>query len=401
MHLENVHRILPVYTADVSGVCSALFELGGMIVMHDPSGCNSTYNTHDETRWYDHDSLIFLSGLTELDAIMGNDRKLIEDVKDAAARLHPAFLCLCGSPVPFLNGTDLKALAAILEKETSLPSFAVETNGMHDYTEGAGKALEKVAERLVREPEQKIPHAVNILGMTPLDFGGSGTPEHLRTILEAAGFPVQSIWAMGDSLEHIRMAGMASVNLVVSKTGLRAAEVLEQRFGIPYVAGVPLEPVRESVLEALREAEKTKKSRILCSRRENQKGETAKKKAVLIGEPVTAGSLAWAISRKYQINVRVVTEIENSKRLLASGEDQVKGEEAIQKEMEDADVMIADPLYRFLAPEGILFYEFPHTAFSGRCYVREMPEFLSLLEKETFCKKTSSGNLSKGGKLWE
>ena len=28
--------------------------------MHDPSGCNSTYNTHDEIRWYDQDSLIFI-----------------------------------------------------------------------------------------------------------------------------------------------------------------------------------------------------------------------------------------------------------------------------------------------------------------------------------------------------
>ena len=61
------------YTADVSGVCSALYELGGMTIMHDPSGCNSTYNTHDEIRWYDQDSLIYISGLTEIDAIMGND----------------------------------------------------------------------------------------------------------------------------------------------------------------------------------------------------------------------------------------------------------------------------------------------------------------------------------------
>ena len=61
--MRQAYRILPVYTGDVSGVCSALYELGGMVVMHDPSGCNSTYNTHDEIRWYARDSLIFLSGL--------------------------------------------------------------------------------------------------------------------------------------------------------------------------------------------------------------------------------------------------------------------------------------------------------------------------------------------------
>ena len=59
--MRQSYKIIPVYTADVSGVCSALYELGGMVVMHDPSGCNSTYNTHDEIRWYDKDSLIYIS----------------------------------------------------------------------------------------------------------------------------------------------------------------------------------------------------------------------------------------------------------------------------------------------------------------------------------------------------
>lgn len=66
LSMRQSYRIIPVYTADVSGVCSALYELGGMTVMHDPSGCNSTYNTHDEIRWYDQDSLILSRDLQKL-----------------------------------------------------------------------------------------------------------------------------------------------------------------------------------------------------------------------------------------------------------------------------------------------------------------------------------------------
>ena len=40
--MKRTNRILPVYAADISGICSALYELGGMTVMHDASGCNST-----------------------------------------------------------------------------------------------------------------------------------------------------------------------------------------------------------------------------------------------------------------------------------------------------------------------------------------------------------------------
>ena len=86
---EAVSRIA-TYSADTFGVCSALFELGGMIVIHDPSGCNSTYTTHDEPRWYETDSLIFISGLTEMDALMGNDEKLVHDVVEGA-RQFPSF----------------------------------------------------------------------------------------------------------------------------------------------------------------------------------------------------------------------------------------------------------------------------------------------------------------------
>ncbi|MEG2000822.1 MAG: oxidoreductase, partial [Evtepia sp.] len=75
--MKQTARIISTYAADVSGVCSALFELGGMTIMHDASGCNSTYNTHDEPRWYDTDSLVYISGLSEIEAIMGDDEKIV------------------------------------------------------------------------------------------------------------------------------------------------------------------------------------------------------------------------------------------------------------------------------------------------------------------------------------
>ena len=93
MLLKNqASSIISTYTADVSGVCSALFDFGGMCVMHDASGCNSTYSTHDEARWYDFDSLVYISALTEMDAIMGNDQKLINDITRAASDLSPNFV---------------------------------------------------------------------------------------------------------------------------------------------------------------------------------------------------------------------------------------------------------------------------------------------------------------------
>ena len=98
--MKEAYKILPVCAGDVSGIASALYELGGMVVIHDPSGCNSTYNTHDEIRWYDQESYIFISGLNMRDAILGNDRKFIDDIVEAAGELDPkpCFIAICNSP---------------------------------------------------------------------------------------------------------------------------------------------------------------------------------------------------------------------------------------------------------------------------------------------------------------
>ena len=206
--MRQSYRIIPVYTADVSGVCSALYELGGMTVMHDPSGCNSTYNTHDEIRWYDQDSLIFISGLTEIDAIMGNDRKFIDDIEYAARELHPKFIALAGSPIPFMNGTDFPAIARVIETETGIPTFSVPTNGMHDYVYGAGMALEEIARHFVKAPDCQAKsgssRSVNVLGITPLDFGPQENVDTLKENLNKYGWNVLSTWAMGDDFETLQ-----------------------------------------------------------------------------------------------------------------------------------------------------------------------------------------------------
>ena len=134
---------IPVYSGDVSGAASALYEMGGMTVIHDPSGCNSTYNTHDELRWEKKESLIYISGLRESDAIRGNDSRLINDTLSALSSLkqRPSFIAVCNSPVPDIIGTDFSAITRLIELRSGIRTFYVPTNAMHDYTTGAANAL--------------------------------------------------------------------------------------------------------------------------------------------------------------------------------------------------------------------------------------------------------------------
>ena len=374
--MRQSYRMIPIYTADVSGVWSALYELGGMTVMHDPSGCNSTYNTHDEIRWYDQDSLIFISGLTEIDAIMGNDRKFIDDIEHAARELHPKFIALAGSPIPFMNGTDFPAIARVIETETGIPTFSVPTNGMNDYIYGAGIALEQIARRFVKEPDRqkkdRFPvRSVNLLGVTPLDFGPQENVETLKENLKEYGWNVLSTWAMGDDLETLQKAGEATVSLVVSAVGLLAAEVLRETYKIPYVIGTPNQWLAEDISNALetaitRYAAVTQQSDPAAFYLKNRMQQEAE--ITLIGEPVTMGSLAAGIEKKYGHSARVFCPLKGCETLLGKKDKAVFGEEAMEEALKDARIIVADPLYRPVCPKDSIFYELPHVAFSGRIY---------------------------------
>lgn len=372
LYMRQAYRIIPIYTSDVSGVCSALYELGGMVVIHDPSGCNSTYNTHDEIRWYNQDSLIFISGLTEIDAVMGNDEKFLSDIKEAAGELHPKFIALVSSPIPFMNGTDFPALAKVLETETGIPAFAVPTNGMHDYVYGAGKALEEIARRFVPEQMEDrngSERTVNLLGATPLDFGPISKVEELKKNLEQYEWKVISTWAMEDSLEDLAQAGKAEMNLVISSVGLRAAKMLKEKYGTPYVIGTPYKEYAERISEVLEK--RIQIPAIEDRRRENLQGTGNSEKIItLIGEPVTIGSLAAIIERRYHYKTRILCPLENAEGLLGEHDLKICGEEEMENALKNAQIVVADPLYRPICPVECEFYERAHIAFSGRMFLK-------------------------------
>ena len=406
LHMRQAYRIIPIYTADVSGVCSALYELGGMTVMHDPSGCNSTYNTHDEIRWYDQDSLIFISGLTDIDAIMGNDEKFLRDIEDVAEELKPKFIALASSPIPFMNGTDFPGLARALTAETGIPAFSVPTSGMHDYVYGAGLALSEIARHFTGAAEKRK-RKLNLLGVTPLDFGPQPMVDAMKRRLEKYGWEILSTWAMGDTLEDLSHAGEAEVNLVVSSVGIPAANVLREKFGTPFLVGTPVEGYEGEISDALEKAAESP-----CEAFEDKKEKSAEKSGAqisgeqeelwkvtpdqviylrkkdsplsgfiptpditLIGEPVTMGSLAAAIEQKCGKKVQLLCPLEITEGLLRRGDEAIRGEEAMEEKLKTARIIVADPLYRPICPESATFYEMPHIAFSGRIYLKNLYNF--------------------------
>ena len=373
--MKQTARIISTYSADVFGVCSALFELGGMVIMHDASGCNSTYTTHDEPRWYDMESMVYISGLTEMEALLGDDGKLIDDIAAAAADLHPRFIAVAGTPIPAMTGFDFDAVAQLIEARTGIPAFGFPTTGMQTYGSGASMAFEALVRRFTDRDVVKTENpSANILGLTPLDFSVNGADRAIAEFLEHSGFQVLSRWAMGSTLEDLARAGSAHVNLVVSSTGLAAAKALQALFGTPYVVGIPMgEKHGQLLLDALKNAAATGENGFPI-------GTMTCGGAVLIGEAVSALSLSTALELATGRASRVICPTECGTELLRPGDLQLQYEEEIAEALAGAELVIADPLFRPICPDGIRFVPLPTEACSGRIYRAQIPNLITDFE---------------------
>ncbi|MCC8028486.1 MAG: oxidoreductase [Lachnospiraceae bacterium] len=456
--MRQTTGLISTYSSDEFGICSALYELGGMVVMHDASGCNSTYTTHDEPRWYDMDSMIYISAISETEAILGDDDKLIGDLIETAKELQPKFIALVGAPIPYMIGTDLDAVAKIVSRRTGIRCFAFAANGMRDYTAGISMALEQMVKEYAADGSKgsnanmcrqqdstrksDADHAseefdniqkknkkdsgdggciVNIIGATPLDFSLNGSISSIQRWIADHGMANGICLSMGCSLEDVEQAGEAQVNLVVSAGGLAAAKVLRERFGTPYVAGVPFgERFSGFLADQVREAAMTSENcvsyiaakNLLCAagsgsyrdaayRRKNisdpavhreiipgkPKTGSAKntggnpdvgKTLAIIGEAVCSASLAAAIEAEYGVKADVLCPLETGVELLHPEDFAAPEEDDLLRLIGNYTGVIADPLYRPLVRDGQKFYPLPHEAFSGRIYDGVNPNLIAV-----------------------
>lgn len=422
--------LLPTYSADTFGVCSALFELGGMVVIHDPSGCNSTYTTHDEPRWYDTDSLIFISAMNEYDAILGRDDRLLSNLIETVRAERPRFLCLIPSQIAYLIATDLQAIARAVERATGVPSFTLPTNSMHDAERGIYLALEEIARRIppssARTGSSRL--RVNVLGVTPLDFPLAGTRQSLADFLAQADATLQSCWAMDCTYEELCTAAAADASLVVSYGGLGAARVLQERFGIPYVIGAPIGPLKAPLAAALRETARHPSCRAQSGASANastgiraaafaEPGANDFRQAALlrgpsaarswedmwpeallpllradsdgssvsavriVGESILAASLAAALQAAGGRHARLIVPVSHERCLLPPDACVFPTETALTAELAHSPALLADPLYHALCPPDLPLLPLPHAACSGRIYEAQQRD---LLDDEVF-----------------
>lgn len=386
---------LPPFSPDYSGVCSALFPFDTLTVIHDASGCTGNYTGYDEARWFRSRSPIYCSGLREIDAILGDDEKLIQKVLYALEDIKPEMIALVGSPVPMVIGTDMEGIAAEIESRTGIMSVGFATTGLKYYPQGIEQVYKKVIARILEEDDSEVKrqaNTVNILGATPIDFGKSGTIEALEHFLVENGFEVhQCLWKTV-SVEDVRNMKHAACNIVVSNAGIALAEYMKKQFDIPYVMGLPygekyskiwLEGLRECVLSGSCEEPDRAGWKIgggSQSAKNTQNGVAQEgKKILILGEQVQADSIRNAIFAEEGTRCDVAGICGWDSRFAKENDRFLETEAEIEQMLNDDsyEVIIGDPLYQNLLHTEKTFYPYAHYAVSSKLGNKESKNLIA------------------------
>lgn len=368
---------LPPFAPDYSGAASALFEMGGLIVLHDASGCTGNYTGFDEPRWFGSNSLVFCSGLRHMDAVLGNDDKFIHKIQEACKSLNPKFIAVLGSPVPMVIGTDFKGIGQELEVITGIPTIGIPTTGLRYYGKGIYDATIEMIKKFVKTKGHTTPNSINIIGMTPLDFYINHNHEDFVQLFEDNGISVKSCFYMDFSIEDLKKSVGASLNVVVSQAGIDVAKFMQTKFGIPYTVVTPIGD-GSLALKQVADALAGRETPYIQKEREAQ--------ILIVGEQVISNSMRQYLEEKCGLGgIDVATLFDATKQYQQEGDITIKNELHLRKILNNGKykTIIADPLIKqLLKDESIRFYSFPHVALSSKVHWHDCKRLMSHETKE-------------------
>ncbi len=181
--------------------------------------------------------------VAERDVVFGGESRLREQIASTLEIVDgDLYLVLTGCMVEMI-GDDPEAVVTEFA-DSEKPVIAIHTprfrgNSITGYELILGKLIQKY---IPRQAKKELT-SVNVLGIVPAqDVFWKGNLKEIKRLLEKLGLHVNTLFGEGETLDDIKNAGKASLNIVVSDVhGIEAANKFEEIHGIPYIAtGFPI-----------------------------------------------------------------------------------------------------------------------------------------------------------------
>lgn len=377
--MNKIFANIPTFAADYSGAVSVFYEMGGIHIICDASGCHGSTMVLDEPRLSSGVANVFSASIREKDVVMGIDGKLKKKVRETWELLGGNYICLAGTPAPAIIGADLAGIGKELEKELDIPVFSISSSGLEFYDRGQEKAYRALVAYSKKYSREEGPD-VNVIGATPLDMWDLNQIKDCIKLLRQCGAKKPAVWGSSGKLKEIAGAGHAKLNIAVSASAVNAVKELNRLYGTPYLSGFPIgnaqtERWRNTVTKLIagpKETEGSLEDIVPC-----RSGGTGKR-ALVIGEQIAANSLRALLYQEFAYTqVDVVSYFQMHKELMQEGDRKFVWESEWRDFLEESgryDLVIGDPVFLTMLPykPGHVI-PLPHIAVSSRAFWDQSP----------------------------
>lgn len=238
----------PRYFCALGGAMETITALPGVIpILHAAPGCAGniawTQNGGSGLQVGGHCGALAVpsTNVQEKEIVFGGLERLREEIQSTLDIMEGDLYFVITGCVTEIIGDDVKAVVSEFQSQ-GIPIIHAETGGFKGNSYyGYDLVLQSLFRNFIEKGVPKVKRQVNVWGIVPfMDVFWRGNLEEISELLEKLGLQVNTFFTAADSLEDIRQAGGAELNIIVSDVyGVEAAEFFQEIYGTPYLK-IPL-----------------------------------------------------------------------------------------------------------------------------------------------------------------
>ena len=234
-------RYLPVPSDRMGIIWSLLSVKDSIILEYGPAGTTHFSMGFYGTLGVDWQQRLFTTHMNEDDVVMGDVTRLEEAIVELDKSYEPKVIFVVASSISAVIGTDIKGVCNYMQKEVQAKLVAFEQGGFRgDYSIGLTEVYKLLVNNLPCKEQKKKKKMFNIIGASMGSYRAASDVWELQNLMrEAFGYEMHTCLCHETSVDEIADIGTAEINLVMRQEGLAAAEVLKNKFDMPFVFSAP------------------------------------------------------------------------------------------------------------------------------------------------------------------
>jgi light-independent protochlorophyllide reductase B subunit len=221
-------------TCKLFGVVRAVIGIEGALpLIHGPSGCfyHIKYLLSLRSSRYIQ---ILTTEMDQNDVVFGAEEKLSQRIKDADKKYSPQLIVVLTSCASSIIGENVSKIIDDVKDDLNADVICINSGGFEgNQIEGYKECL-SVLVGLMDEPQVKE-GSINLVGQ----YRGGPDLKNIKNYLERLGIYLNSVLTSGSTLQEIKNASNAALNVSMCEaSGVSTCELMKKKFGTPFIQEV-------------------------------------------------------------------------------------------------------------------------------------------------------------------